>query len=166
MHVSDVKSPLGLIRIVADAAAVVAVSFNPESSPKLNKVGLTGQEQPNQISQQAALQIDEYFSGERTCFDLPISFGKRSAFGQSILDGLISVPYGETWSYGALAAKCHYPKAARAVGRVMASNPIPIIVPCHRIVGSSGKLTGYSGGDGVSTKKWLLDFEAGDGSAE
>ena len=158
---NSVQSPVGTILIVADASAVVAVAIHPERSAKLQALGLTGHEQSNRISQSAAEQVVAYFAGERKRFDLPFSFAGISPFARKILSGLIDVPYGETMSYGELATICGHPQAARAVGRVMAANPVPIIVPCHRIVGSSGKMTGYSGGDGIVTKEWLLAFEAG-----
>jgi len=159
-YTSRVQSPVGTVCIVANESAVIAVAIHPERSAKLQRLGLTGDKQSNRISQTAAEQIMEYFAGKRKTFDLPVSFASMSPFARKILSGLITVPYGETRSYGALAAICGHPLAARAVGRVMAANPVPIIVPCHRIVGSSGKMTGYSGGDGIATKEWLLAFEA------
>lgn len=162
-YVSTVQSPVGTVQIVADESAVVAVAIHPERSLKLQRLGLTGQEQSNQTSQLAAKQVAEYFAGKRTKFDLPVSFAATSQFSEKVLSGLMDVPYGEIRSYGALAEICGHPQAARAVGRVMAANPVPIIVPCHRIVGSSGKMTGYSGGDGIKTKEWLLAFEERNG---
>ena len=159
MFYSDVETPQGRVRIVTDEHAVVAVSFHPEKSMKLLRFGLTGKEQPNEISRMAARQVEEYFAGQRTRFDLPVDFGHTSDFASAVLGCLTQVPYGEIVTYGTLAALSGSPKAARAVGRIMASNPIPIIVSCHRVVGSTGKMTGYSGGDGVKTKEWLLAFE-------
>lgn len=159
-YFSDVDTPLGLIRVVADETDVIAVGFYPERNAKLGKLGLSGEEGSSALTKRAADQLEEYFAGTRKDFDLPVSFGKQTPFSLEILDCLAGVPYGEILSYGALAELCGHSKAARGVGRVMAANPIPIIVPCHRIVGATGKMTGYSGGDGVSTKEWLLAFEA------
>jgi methylated-DNA-[protein]-cysteine S-methyltransferase len=159
MYCSDIETPPGKVRIVANEKFVVAVAFQPEKSEKLKKFGLTGKETPNAISLEAASQVEAYFSGDRTSFELPVDFGEMSVFAQTVLRFLIQVPYGEIVSYGTLAAMSGRPKAARAVGRIMAANPIPIIVPCHRVVGSSGKMVGYSGGDGIVTKEWLLAFE-------
>jgi methylated-DNA-[protein]-cysteine S-methyltransferase len=158
-HFSDVETPLGSIRIVADDSAVIAVGFDPDNNAKLARFGLTGEERANDLSKSAAAQVDEYFAGKRQSFDLPVSFAKMTPFSQQVLHCLNSIPYGEILSYGALAALAGRPGAARAIGRVMAANPIPIIVPCHRIVGSNGKMTGYSGGEGIATKEWLLAFE-------
>ena len=159
MYFSDVETPQGVVRIVADENSVLAVAFHPGKSEKLARLGLTGQEPQNDISRHAARQVGEYFAGQRTRFDLPVDFGVMSDFSRIVLDCLAQVPYGEVVTYGTLAALSGRPKAARAVGRIMASNPIPIIVPCHRVIGSTGKMTGYSGGDGVKTKEWLLAFE-------
>lgn len=159
MYCSDVETPQGKVRIVTDERSVVAVSFHPDKSGKIERLGLSGRELPNTISRLAALQVEEYFAGKRTRFDLPIDFGDASDFSRVVLDCLTQVPYGEIVTYGTLAALSGRPKSARAVGRIMASNPIPIIVPCHRVVGSTGKMTGYSGGNGIKTKEWLLAFE-------
>ena len=159
-YFSDVDTPLGLIRIVADESAVLAVGFYPERNRKLARFEMTGEEGSNELTSKAATQLEEYFAGERKVFELPVSFGKQTPFAQDILDCLSGVPYGEILSYGSLANVSGHPNSARAVGRVMAANPIPIIVPCHRIVGATGKMTGYSGGDGISTKEWLLAFES------
>jgi methylated-DNA-[protein]-cysteine S-methyltransferase len=101
-------------------------------------------------------QLDEYFDGKRRAFDLPIDL-RVQPFHADVLRELALVPYGETATYGALAAKVGRPKAARAVGTVMNRNPIPIVLPCHRIVGASGALTGYAGG--LDVKRKLLSLE-------
>ena len=102
-------------------------------------------------------QIDEYFSGRRAAFDLPLN-PRGTPFQQRVWAELKRIPFGATCSYGALAARLGMPGAARAVGGANARNPIAVIVPCHRVIGSTGKLTGYAGG--LSLKKQLLQFEA------
>ena len=159
MFVSDLTSPIGIVRVVADEQTVLAVSIHPEESLKLSRLGLVGDEESNRVSLSAVKQLEEYFAGERKQFDLPVYFGQMSQFSLDILTCLAGLPYGEILTYGILATLSGHPQAARAVGRVMAANPIPIIVPCHRIIGSGGKMVGYSGGDGVETKEWLLAFE-------
>ncbi len=158
-YVSDVETPLGTIRVVANDTAVIAVGFDPGRNVKLRKLGLSGAEGSSDLTKRAAVQLQEYFAGRRTAFELPVSFEGMSAFSRTVLQCLCGVPFGELLSYGALAELAGRPKAARAIGRVMAANPVPIIVPCHRIVGATGKMTGYSGGDGIPTKEWLLAFE-------
>lgn len=92
-------------------------------------------------------------------FDLPIDFSGYSPFALKVLQRLLTVPYGTTVSYGRLAVMAGHPGAARAVGRVVGANRTPILIPCHRVVGSNGDLVGYSATGGVVTKRWLLDFE-------
>jgi len=104
----------------------------------------------------AAAQLEEYFEGERTDFDLPLSL-RGTPFQRSVWDELVKIPYGETISYGELAARLGNPAASRAVGLANGKNPVGVIVPCHRVVGSTGDLTGYGGG--IERKRHLLAFE-------
>jgi methylated-DNA-[protein]-cysteine S-methyltransferase len=101
-------------------------------------------------------ELDEYFAGRRTSFDLPLDL-RVAPFHADVLRELARVPYGQTDTYGALARKAGRPGAARAVGTVMNRNPIPIVLPCHRIVGANGALTGYAGG--LEVKRHLLELE-------
>ena len=101
-------------------------------------------------------QLDEYFAGRRTSFDLPLHM-IGSAFQKRVWTGLLDIPCGATTSYGALANAIGAPGAARAVGLANGQNPIPIIVPCHRVIGANGSLTGYGGG--LLAKQWLLTHE-------
>jgi methylated-DNA-[protein]-cysteine S-methyltransferase len=101
-------------------------------------------------------ELDEYFEGRRRTFDLPLDL-RVAPFHEAVLHELARVPYGRTDTYGSLAARVGRPKAARAVGTVMNRNPIPIVLPCHRIVGASGALTGYAGG--LEVKRALLELE-------
>jgi methylated-DNA-[protein]-cysteine S-methyltransferase len=105
----------------------------------------------------ARRELDEYFAGRRRRFDVPVDVRLAHEFGQRVLKELVRVPYGELTTYGALAARAGAPRAARAVGGVMNRNPVPIIVPCHRVVGSTGALTGYGGG--LERKVALLELE-------
>ena len=104
-------------------------------------------------------ELDEYFEGRRRDFDLPLDLRGREGFSRDILERLAKVPYGETTTYGSLAVEAGNPRAARAVGTIMNRNPIPIVLPCHRVVGSNGSLVGYGGG--LERKRLLLDLEAG-----
>ena len=106
----------------------------------------------------AVEQLEEYFAGERTAFDLPLA-SSGSRFEQAVWGALSEIPYGETRSYGEVAAAIGRPDRARAVGVANARNPIAIIVPCHRVIGSDGSLTGYGGG--LERKRALLDLEQG-----
>ncbi|MGH8959674.1 MAG: methylated-DNA--[protein]-cysteine S-methyltransferase [Jatrophihabitantaceae bacterium] len=102
-------------------------------------------------------QMDEYFTGERREFDLPLN-ARGSAFQKRVWGALLEIPYGETTSYGRIAAQLGSPDAARAVGLANGQNPISIIVPCHRVIGADGSLTGYGGG--LPAKQFLLSLEA------
>ncbi|WP_159737547.1 methylated-DNA--[protein]-cysteine S-methyltransferase [Vibrio atypicus] len=108
------------------------------------------------ILNNAIKQLQEYFSGSRTDFSLPLA-AKGTAFQQKVWQALTTIPYGETWSYQDLADAIKNPKAVRAVGLANGKNPISVIVPCHRVIGKNGKLTGYAGG--VERKAKLLDLE-------
>ena len=105
---------------------------------------------------QCKMQLDEYFRGERKTFDLPLA-PKGTDFQKKVWNALQKIPYGETKTYGEIAAAVGNPKAARAVGMANNKNPIGIIIPCHRVVGANGKLVGYAGG--MDKKEWLLQLE-------
>ena len=107
---------------------------------------------------EACVQLDAYFAGELKNFDLQL-MPKGTAFQELVWQALTEIPYGETWSYGQLAADIEKPGASRAVGAANGVNPIPVIIPCHRVIGASGKLTGFGGG--IETKQFLLELESG-----
>jgi methylated-DNA-[protein]-cysteine S-methyltransferase len=107
----------------------------------------------------AVAQLREYFAGERTAFDLPVRPEGGTAFERRVWTELLTIPYGETASYGEIAARIGHPGKARAVGRANARNPVAIVCPCHRVIGSDGSLTGFGGG--LENKRTLLDLEAG-----
>ena len=102
-------------------------------------------------------QLDEYFAGRRHEFELEVDLGPAREFGRAVLDQLARVPYGELTTYGTLAERAGRPRAARAVGTIMNRNPVPIVLPCHRVVGSTGSLVGYAGG--LDRKRALLELE-------
>jgi methylated-DNA-[protein]-cysteine S-methyltransferase len=108
------------------------------------------------VLENAAVQLAEYFAGKRLTFDLPLA-AVGTEFQQVVWRALTTIPFGETWTYGALATAIDRPTATRAVGAANGKNPLSIIVPCHRVIGSSGELTGYAGG--MAAKKWLLEHE-------
>lgn len=109
-----------------------------------------------ELIQSCKKQLEEYFAGKRKAFDLPLA-PKRTAFQQKVWKALTEIPYGETRTYGEIAAGIGNPKAARAVGMANNKNPIGIIIPCHRVVGANGKLVGYAGG--MEKKAFLLELE-------
>ncbi len=109
---------------------------------------------------EATCQIGEYLQGNRHTFDLAIDWSiLASDFQRSALKAVMAIPYGETRTYGDIAAQIGAPKAPRAVGRANATNPMPLVIPCHRVIGTDGKLHGYGGAGGLKTKQWLLNLE-------
>ena len=109
------------------------------------------------LADEARRQLDEYFAGERRRFELPVDLRLAREFAAAVMKELARVPYGQLTTYGALAAKAGRPRAARAVGTIMNRNPVPIVLPCHRVVGSNGSLVGYGGG--LARKRALLELE-------
>ena len=105
-------------------------------------------------------QIQDYLEGRRCAFDFPLDWSFLTPFQAQVLQATYAIPYGEVRTYGELAVQVGRPRAARAVGRAQATNPMPIVIPCHRVVGTDGKLHGYGGRGGLKTKQWLLDMES------
>ena len=157
-----VDSPVGPLLVAATEQGLLRVSFDAGGDPaeSLEQIArLAGPRvlrAPRAVSA-ARLELDEYFAGRRRGFDLPIDLRGQAPFTVSVLGELAKVPYGHTRTYGELAARAGNPRAARAVGTVMNRNPLPIVLPCHRIVGSSGSLVGYGGG--LERKELLLRLE-------
>lgn len=154
--------PVGWLAVVCSPAGIVEIMLekSPETLHERLDASYPGVPEAGDGVCVAALgQLREYFSGGRREFSLPIDLAGLSPFAREVLAALQQVPAGGTVSYGALAARVGRPGAARAVGRVMGGNPIPLVIPCHRVVGASGALVGYSGAGGVATKEWLLEFE-------
>ena len=156
LHQRSVPTPIGELTLVADEGHLVAVLW-PDDDP--GRVGLTGETSDDHaVLQQAADQFAEYFAGRRTSFDLPLA-PSGTEFQLEAWQALRSIPYGETRTYGQQAAHIGRPSAARAVGAANGANPLSIVVPCHRVVGVDGSLTGFAGG--IDAKRYLLDLEAG-----
>ncbi|MEA2008047.1 MAG: methylated-DNA--[protein]-cysteine S-methyltransferase [Chloroflexota bacterium] len=110
----------------------------------------------------ALRQIEEYLAGDREEFEIPIDWSGMTEFKMAVLRATLGIPYGETLSYGEVAAQIGRPRAARAVGQAEAKNPIPLVIPCHRVIGANGEMRGYGGPEGVNLKAWILAFEAGE----
>jgi len=123
-----------------------------------NQFGPSAQAENHPILSDAKVQLEEYFAGRRREFDLPLS-PRGTSFQMQVWQGLRDIPYGQLWSYGKLARHIGHGGAARAVGAANGRNPIPIIVPCHRVIGSDGTLTGFGGG--LDVKARLIELERG-----
>ncbi len=147
---AHIKTPLGIVEIMGDADGIQkicfideAVAVNSEISPAL---------------QSCAMQIEEYFDKKRTAFDFKMN-PQGTDFQQKVWADLLNVPFGKTESYLTMSRRYGDEKAIRAIASANGKNPIAIVIPCHRIIGSDGSLTGYAGG--LWRKKWLLEFESG-----
>ena len=147
MYIQYIESPLGPMQIDANEAGITAIAFVATAEQRSNSSALT---------QQAADQLLAYFSGQLTRFSLPLA-ATGTAFQQQVWQALCDINFGDTCSYAAVAEKLHNPKAVRAVGAANGKNPIAIVVPCHRVIGANGTLTGYAGG--LDKKAWLLKHE-------
>ena len=159
----DIRSyEWGVIALLANHQGLMRVCFKASHHEALHDVRFhfpDASEQANSITQAGFLQIEEYFSGQRQKFDLHLELSRLSNFAQNFHMALVRVPYGNLVSYRDLAAMAGFPGAARAAGRVMSSNPFPIIIPCHRVISANGRLGQYSGGYGTKTKTQLIDLE-------
>jgi methylated-DNA-[protein]-cysteine S-methyltransferase len=150
-----VDTPVGELLLAATERGLARIHYDPrDQEEELGRV--FGRRVLRSPLDDVRRELDEYFEGKRRDFDLPLDL-RVAAFHAEVLDELSRVPYGMTTTYGALAAKVGHPRAARAVGTVMNRNPIPIVLPCHRVVGANGSLTGYAGG--LDRKLQLLTLE-------
>jgi methylated-DNA-[protein]-cysteine S-methyltransferase len=143
-----IETPLGVVEFMASGEALARLDFRGCRPPKRS--------QWTPFLRAAAAQLEEYFAGTRIAFDLPLALG-GTEFQRRVWNALLEVGYGETTTYGALARRLGSPAAVRAVGAANGANPVSIVVPCHRIVGADGRLTGYGGG--LWRKEWLLAHE-------
>ena len=155
-----VDSPIGPLLVAATGRGLCRVWFRPDPEQQIDSLARAFG--PRVLRSHATVegaqrQLDEYFAGRRESFELDVDLRATAPFARTVLDELARVPYGQTTTYGTLAAKVGAPRAARAVGTVMNRNPIPIVLPCHRVVGANGSLTGYAGG--LELKERLLRLE-------
>jgi methylated-DNA-[protein]-cysteine S-methyltransferase len=150
-----VDSPIGCLLLTSDGEFLTGLYMGaPSKSPELGGDWLekpNGGPLPN-----AARQLEEYFAGKRKVFDLPLKM-QGTEFQKRVWRQLTKIPFGETWSYGQLAKRLDNPNGSRAVGLANGRNPIAVIVPCHRVIGADGSMTGFGGG--IPRKQWLLAHE-------
>ena len=149
-----IDSPIGRIEVTSDGEAITSLSIERAGALPLDEVP----ERSNPVLDRAVEQLREYFAGTRTDFDLPVSLA-GTEFQKAVWNELVELPFGGVVSYGEIGSATGRATAGRAVGGAVGANPIPIIVPCHRVLASDGRITGYSGGNGIPTKVWLLDHE-------
>lgn len=149
------QSPVGPLKLVASDAGLVAILW-PDDDPRRVRLGPLAEHDGHPILVETVRQLREYFAGARTRFDIPLDF-HGTDFQKSVWRALLAIPFGETRSYAAIAREIGRPAAVRAVGAANGRNPISIIAPCHRVIGSNGALTGFAGG--LETKDFLLRLE-------
>ena len=150
-----IASPVGALKLVASAAGLVAILWENDDPARV-RLGATTEDAEHPVLVRAEEQLREYFAGNRRHFDVPLDF-RGTDFQKRVWARLLAIPFGETRSYGAVATELGRPEASRAVGAANGRNPISIIAPCHRVVGSNGKLTGFAGG--LEAKAYLLGLE-------
>jgi methylated-DNA-[protein]-cysteine S-methyltransferase len=151
-------TPIGELTLTASDTALAAVYFptSRHGPPPAERAGWIEDDGTHTVLARARTQLEEYFAGSRTRFDLPLD-AAGSVFERRVWEALLAIPFGSTTSYGELARRLGDPRATRAVGAANGKNPIPIIVPCHRVIGADGDLTGFGGG--IERKRWLLAHE-------
>jgi O-6-methylguanine DNA methyltransferase len=162
VYYDSATSPLGTLWAAVSANGLWAVEFGVDEAAFLRAIRRRGPATPVKDSaraREALGQVSAYLNGLRRDFTLAIDWHGMTGFQRRVREAVIAIPYGQTATYGDIAAEVGEPEAARAVGRVNATNPIPLVIPCHRVIGSDGKLVGYGGMGGIATKARLLKME-------
>lgn len=154
-HSKTIWSPVGELTLVADDRGLAAILWENDRPGRV-RLGPLTEDAQHPVLVETERQLGEYFAGQRRTFNVSLSFS-GSDFQKRVWDALLTIPFGETRSYGEIAQQVGKPSASRAVGAANGRNPISIIAPCHRVVGSTGKLTGFAGG--LDAKKYLLELE-------
>jgi methylated-DNA-[protein]-cysteine S-methyltransferase len=150
-----IESPVGALKLIASDAGLAAILWK-DDCPQRVRLDQGTEQRNHPVLLEAGRQLNEYFAGQRRAFDLELDFA-GTPFQRRVWAALLTIPYGETRSYGQIAQQIGSPAAVRAVGAANGGNPISIIAPCHRVIGSTGKLTGFAGG--LDTKAQLLALE-------
>ena len=149
------KSPIGELKLVASDTGLAAILWE-DDDPSRVRLRPLSQSKTHPVLLETERQLNEYFFGKRKSFSLELDF-QGTPFQKLVWAALLTIPFGETRTYGEIARQVGRPRAARAVGAANGKNPISIIAPCHRVIGTNGKLTGFAGG--LETKAWLLALE-------
>ena len=158
LHQLDVSTPVGTLRAQADDVGLRALDFHEREMPAMSAADTVVSESADHpVLVQTVRELAEYFAGERQTFTIPLS-PQGTAFEKRTWAALLQIPFGQTRTYGQQAATLGMPNASRAVGGANGRNHIAIVIPCHRVIGANGSLTGYGGG--MARKKWLLEHEA------
>jgi len=150
-------SPVGVLTLLASDQGLAAILWQ-DDDPKRVRLSPVTENNLHPLLLETERQLNDYFAGQRQRFDLPLDF-TGTEFQKKVWAALVTIPFGETRSYGEIARQIGHPQAVRAVGAANGKNPISIVAPCHRVIGANGKLTGFAGG--LATKAFLLDIESG-----
>lgn len=151
------KSPVGVLKLVASESGLAAVLWENDDPERVRFASLE-EDENHPVLLETERQLQDYFAGKRDRFSVKLDFA-GTEFQKKVWNALLAIPFGETRSYAQIAKQIGHPKAVRAVGAANGRNPISIIAPCHRVIGSNGKLTGFAGG--LGTKAFLLNIESG-----
>ena len=151
------STPIGSIEVSATPAGITSVNLLGRFPSNSELIGNVSDE--SELTRIALQQILEYLAGRRRVFDLPLDLTAPGSFQEKVLAMTAEIPFGKIMTYGQIASEITSVSASRAVGGALARNPIPIIIPCHRVVAANGRLTGYSAVEGIKTKQWLLELE-------
>lgn len=157
LYQSPLTTPVGELSLIANTHQLLAVLWSSDTPKRVALAAMPQQRSfQHDILLQAAAELTEYFQGSRTHFTVPYGC-LGTAFQQQVWHALAHIPYASLSNYAYIAKQLHQPQAARAIGNAVGKNPLSIIVPCHRVVGSTGRLTGFAGG--LDNKQWLLQWE-------
>jgi methylated-DNA-[protein]-cysteine S-methyltransferase len=156
----EMSSPLGRLYAAVSGQGLCAVDFGRGEAEFLKRFDPRVRLEKNpQSVQRVMAQLTEYFAGKRTRFDLPVDLSMLTQFQKTVLEVTCRIAPGEVWTYHRVAEALRRPRSSRPVGQALARNPVPIVIPCHRVIASDGALRGYSGGSGLKAKRWLLQLE-------
>lgn len=156
LYYKEIKSPVGKLKLVADESALIAILWESDGPARVRLNGAPKPGHEHAVLSAAEEQLGEYFAGKRESFDLPLA-PLGTEFQKKVWKALRRIPFGKTWSYRELAVAIGSPKASRAVGAANGRNPLSIVVPCHRVIGADGSLTGFAAG--VEVKAKLIELE-------
>lgn len=145
------NSPIGIIRVFESNGKITAIDIAAKGAKATNN--------DSPVLQTAKSELEQYFAGKLTKFTFPVDLSSGTEFQRNVWRQIGRINFGKTKSYADIAKAIGKPKAARAVGGAVGSNPVPLVIGCHRVMGAAGKITGYSGGKGIPTKEWLLEHE-------
>ncbi len=156
----EMNSPLGPLFVAVNEQGLCAVDFGRQEADFLARLDPRARLAKNpKAVQSVTAQLREYFSGDCSSFKLPVDLRKLTAFQRSVLEITGRIASGQVWTYHRIAEELGRPRSSRPVGQALARNPVPIVIPCHRVIASNGSLGGYTGGSGIKAKRWLLQLE-------